>query len=288
MGCSERKMTAGLQDKAVLQIDRLKGPFEEKGGKNASHCRSIPPDYSNVPFPLKLHAMLDDAARYGFEYIVSWECEGRAFMVHDIDGFVNRVLHQYFNQTRYKSFQRQLNIYGFKRVARGREKGMCFHTLFLRGQSRLCIGMQRVKVKEDPETLKAQTILSKPTALSDSDDSSDGENSSCKGDNTFDIACFEGKTFYLVDENQEHLDLSENFGSPKKTPEADAPHIRPHNNCRNDSFPWKLYDLLEKVESSGQSHIISWENDGKALKVHKPDEFGKNILPAFFLHTKKW
>ena len=64
--------------------------------------------------------------------------------------------------------------------------------------------------------------------------------------------------------------------------------IRPENNCRNDSFPWKLYDLLEYASENGHDDIISWEDDGKAMKVHKPTELCTKILPKFFLHTKKW
>jgi hypothetical protein len=66
-------------------------------------------------FPLKLYGMLEDADKDSFENIVSWIDDGSSFRVHDRDGFVTCILPKYFkNQSRYKSFQRQLNLYHFK------------------------------------------------------------------------------------------------------------------------------------------------------------------------------
>ena len=189
---------------------------------------------SNVPFPLRLHAMLDDAYHMGFQYIVSWMADGHAFKVHQPDAFVSQVLSTYFNnQTRYKSFQRQLNIYGFHRVSKGFEKGLCFHPLFRRGQPDLCAAMQRIKIKDpsneddthlvmastsssssdplQPILSSKETILTHPvsassssasSASSDTLSSSDGSNNSrdqeedeMDEERTFDIAFFEGKSF---------------------------------------------------------------------------------------------
>jgi hypothetical protein len=52
----------------------------------------------------------------------------------------------YFNQTRYKSFQRQLNSYRFRRFVAGKNKGTCFHELFMRDKPDLCRHIDRVKV----------------------------------------------------------------------------------------------------------------------------------------------
>jgi hypothetical protein len=56
---------------------------------------------------------------------------------------------QYFNQTKYRSFQRQLYIYGFDRVKdkSSEDYGSYFHELFIRGASDLCLDMQRKKIK---------------------------------------------------------------------------------------------------------------------------------------------
>jgi HSF-type DNA-binding len=69
-------------------------------------------------FPWKLHDVLEDSERKGFTSVVSWQMNGRAFKVHDQKVFESQIMSRYFNQTMYKSFQRQLNIYGFQRVTR--------------------------------------------------------------------------------------------------------------------------------------------------------------------------
>jgi hypothetical protein len=77
------------------------------------------------PFPVKLHSMLDDMERMGNEGIVSWNEDGRSFSVHDPKNFAHTMIRSYFNQTKYKSFQRQLNLYKFERVSKGKGKGAC-------------------------------------------------------------------------------------------------------------------------------------------------------------------
>jgi hypothetical protein len=43
------------------------------------------------------------------------------------------------------SFQRQLNLYGFRRITDGRDKGGYFHDFFLKGQRKLCNNIKRKK-----------------------------------------------------------------------------------------------------------------------------------------------
>lgn len=99
-------------------------------------------------FPWKLHEMLDLVQRQGDDHIVSWLPGGRSFRVHMPELFVERIMKLCFNQTKYKSFQRQLNLWGFERNSTECiEKGAYSHPLFVRGRKDLCQEIARAKVK---------------------------------------------------------------------------------------------------------------------------------------------
>jgi hypothetical protein len=100
-----------------------------------------------VPFPFKLHCLLDTIEQDGYEHIVSWQPHGRAFAVHKPDLFVSIIMPKYFKQTKLTSFQRQLNLYGFRRLTKGPDAGGYYHELFLRGLVFLCHKMTRIKIK---------------------------------------------------------------------------------------------------------------------------------------------
>lgn len=57
-------------------------------------------------FPWKLHMVLDESSFGGFEDIISWIGD-TAFKVHDPIKFEETIMQRFFNQTQYKSFQRQ-------------------------------------------------------------------------------------------------------------------------------------------------------------------------------------
>ena len=62
------------------------------------------------PFPVKVYEMLENAEIQKFDNIVSWNEVGTGFMVHDKDHFTKDIVPQYFNLTKYKSFQRQVSF----------------------------------------------------------------------------------------------------------------------------------------------------------------------------------
>ncbi|KAF0686860.1 Aste57867_21364 [Aphanomyces stellatus] len=63
-----------------------------------------------APFLTNLRRMLDDAP-----HILRWTPDGRALEIHNRDAMILHILPKYFNHNRYKSFQRQLNYFGFKK-----------------------------------------------------------------------------------------------------------------------------------------------------------------------------
>ncbi|KAH8068066.1 DNA binding protein [Aureococcus anophagefferens] len=87
-------------------------------------------------FPHLLFMMLEREVEAG---TVHW-CEGgAAFEIADLDGFIADTLVKYFRHSRYASFQRQLNLYGFKKNADGAFE----HESFLRDRPELLSVLQR-------------------------------------------------------------------------------------------------------------------------------------------------
>jgi len=130
--------------------------------------------FTKFAFPFKLHSILESAGTSGKESIISWLPSGKAFKIHKPKEFADVIMPQYFNQTKYRSFQRQLYIYGFDRVKdkSSDDYGAYFHELFVRGASDLCLDMQRKKIKgtglSNEERRKKASILransSKPSS----------------------------------------------------------------------------------------------------------------------------
>eukprot|EP00532_Pseudo-nitzschia_australis_P006418 CAMPEP_0168166880 /NCGR_PEP_ID=MMETSP0139_2-20121125/2261_1 /TAXON_ID=44445 /ORGANISM="Pseudo-nitzschia australis, Strain 10249 10 AB" /LENGTH=206 /DNA_ID=CAMNT_0008084103 /DNA_START=125 /DNA_END=745 /DNA_ORIENTATION=- len=116
-------------------------------------------------FPQRLYSMLDSAELFGYDHVISWMPDGRSFKIHAdshchlqttttattngtgddenqqrIAGerAILEVLQQNgFNQKRYKSFLRQLQLYGFQRTFTGPRRGECKHPFLVRGQPKL-------------------------------------------------------------------------------------------------------------------------------------------------------
>lgn len=99
-----------------------------------------------TPFPLKLHAILTEIENEGLSHIVSWQPHGRCFAVHKPSEFT-KLLPKYFKLSKLASFQRQLNLYGFQRLTRGRDRGGYYHELFLRSKHYMAHNIHRTKVK---------------------------------------------------------------------------------------------------------------------------------------------
>ena len=191
---------------------------------------------NNAPlFPWKLHEMLQACAEKNKEGIASWVSNGNAFRVHDISIFVEEILPLFFNQTKYKSFQRQLNLWGFQRIHNGPERGAYHHKYFKREQPELCSRLSRQKSKKSSASatiklLKPTSLSSKlskrapgwpiPSSLSTFPRNVSEENlesvgrSSSDGESSVDLADFDGATFHpLEQERYKELDLEFDFYS---------------------------------------------------------------------------
>jgi len=71
--------------------------------------------------------------------IIAWLPHGKAFFICHRKAFVEKVLNLHFkNNSKYTSFTRKLNRWGFTRVNRGPEEAAYFHMFFQRDNYSLC------------------------------------------------------------------------------------------------------------------------------------------------------
>jgi hypothetical protein len=145
---------------------------------------------SKKKFPWTLHRLLEDAEKNDNVDIISWGPAGISFKVHQREEFMKRILPRYFRQTKFKSFVRQLNLWGFTFIDQGPDKGSCelqvkrrrtisiiisalltfslvhtdYHTKFVRGKPHLCHEMRRQKVKGSSQSQASQSHASQSQA----------------------------------------------------------------------------------------------------------------------------
>jgi hypothetical protein len=131
----------------TVQPSKSKNSF----GLSSMECTDDPTHGAKkdcIQFPWKLHEMLDNADVEGFSDIVSWlPGSTNSFKVHQQRIFVEGIMPRYFKKIKFKSFRRQINMWGFERIKSGAGKGGYRHPNFIRGMPSLCCMMKRVKIK---------------------------------------------------------------------------------------------------------------------------------------------
>ena len=112
---------------------------------------------SEMQFPGKLHTMMEHVEKEGLENVIAWVHDGRAIMVNDPKKIVE-LLPKFFSQTKFRSFQRQLNMWHFERILKGPQKGAFRHPLFRKDNKKLCARMSR-NIKDNQWKLQSNPIL---------------------------------------------------------------------------------------------------------------------------------
>jgi hypothetical protein len=93
-------------------------------------------------FPRKVHEILTNESAD----IVTWNAAGTTFRIMDMETFTSQILLAYFRHQKYSSFQRQLNLYGFRKIQKGPETGAYAHDCFLRDKPEMLHYVRRCSV----------------------------------------------------------------------------------------------------------------------------------------------
>jgi hypothetical protein len=213
-----------------------------------------------VPFPTRLYEMLaavENDPDPTLSRIVTWQPHGRCFIVTDQKEFTKKVLPEFFQQKKYASFQRQLNLYGFKRLTQGPDRGSYYHELFLRGKKFLTRNINRIKIKGNGSRM-ASNPEEEPHfyAMDSLPTSSDFRK-------TLPVAVV-SSCVALIPSNKpgaDHEEVSSGAtSSSEEAPNTSTPgtNILPHSNAVDDSFMY---------EEGACSHVSSDDDlpDSKRL-----------------------
>lgn len=128
--------------------------------------------HCDQPFPLKLHYILEQEPK-----VLKWNVDCTSFRIIDEDDLVGRILQQYFRTARFSSFTRNLNVYGFKKIAKGEFAGSYCHPSFRRGDVAAIASMKRsarkstvgpdgIKSKSEGKASRATKLNRKPAITS--------------------------------------------------------------------------------------------------------------------------
>lgn len=110
--------------------------------------KSSPP-----PFLLKTYMLVDDPVT---DHVVSWNSDGTGFVVWQPAEFARDLLPTLFKHSNFSSFVRQLNTYGFRKVATTRWE-FC-NDMFCKGKKNLLSKIRRRKSLTNKTQPIAQTL----------------------------------------------------------------------------------------------------------------------------------
>eukprot|EP00797_Seminavis_robusta_P005398 Sro1357_g265760.2 (309) ;mRNA; r:12960-13886 len=99
-----------------------------------------------IKFPATLHSILCTIEQEGRGDVASFVPDGSGFIVHDPKAFVREYLSRHFKSSTFSSFQRQVNLYCFKRIKVGTDS-IYKHPKFHRDHPGLVLEMTRTKIK---------------------------------------------------------------------------------------------------------------------------------------------
>lgn len=123
------------------------------GQRSDSFPMALPPlaqtQRRSESFPVTLFRILVDLEVTGAAaQVAHFVAGGEAFLIKNAKIFEDKIIPKYFPRMgSFGSFQRQLNLYDFKRISQGPHRGAYNHPLFRRSCPHLARQMKRTKIK---------------------------------------------------------------------------------------------------------------------------------------------
>jgi HSF-type DNA-binding len=112
-------------------------------------------------FPMKLFKILWDADKgHHHREVISWLPDGKSFKIYSEQRFREQVMGRYFTQTNFKSFTRQLYLYGFLKMSSSDpDSGVFYHPCFIRSDPQACVTIKRNQFEGDRRLSKIRVSI---------------------------------------------------------------------------------------------------------------------------------
>ena len=128
-------------------VELLQVPFSKQLDKEMS----VSTKRKGCSFPMKLFKILWDADQgHHHRDVIAWLPDGKAFKIYSERKFRDHIMGRYFTQTNFKSFTRQLYLYGFLKMSSpDPDTGVFYHPRFIRSDPQGCVTIKRNQFEGD-------------------------------------------------------------------------------------------------------------------------------------------
>lgn len=157
-------MDAVLSSAGMLQQQQFE--LQHRQHQNSTEMsRMMKVSEERQTFPLVLHRALAELEITGQIAIASFLPDGKSFHIRSQREFEKTILPIFFPKMKsFASFQRQLNLYDFKRIGgSGIDRGAYEHELFVRDAPASASKMKRTKLKGRPNKVSSIATAATPT-----------------------------------------------------------------------------------------------------------------------------
>jgi hypothetical protein len=236
--------------------------------------RNSPPEKPDkvsggLQFPFRLHQILAETEQNGNSTIISWLPDGSSFRVHKRAAFESKIMPMYFSSSKYKSFQRNLNVWGYELITEGPVKGGYRHAHFVKGKPELCYNMFRQSIKCNPGPSNTGTIS---TVSQQSPHLQTGKRPSQTNPRYLDQLAEQPAA------TQARLSMAATSPSLLSTG-SNQRGSAATSQIGNSTFTRKLHHILSQQENKDQ---ICWMHHGRSFQVVDPVKFQQSIIPNYF------